>query len=64
MSAGYPPSSTAGEYGTAHGGAPACINFFESVGLYYVSCSPYRLPLARLAAAQAALQKAEETGTD
>src|SRR5712691_8396697 len=38
-----------------HGGDPASIHFFESVGLDYVSCSPYRVPVARLAAAQAAL---------
>ncbi|WP_159726678.1 pyruvate, phosphate dikinase [Methylosinus sp. Ce-a6] len=40
-----------------HGGDPASIAFFESVGLDYVSCSPYRVPIARLAAAQAALGK-------
>jgi len=39
-----------------HGGDPASIRFFEKVGLDYVSCSPYRVPVARLAAAQAALQ--------
>jgi pyruvate,orthophosphate dikinase len=39
-----------------HGGDPASIHFFEKVGLDYVSCSPYRVPVARLAAAQAALQ--------
>ncbi len=41
-----------------HGGDPASIAFCEEVGLDYVSCSPYRVPIARLAAAQAALQKA------
>jgi pyruvate,orthophosphate dikinase len=40
-----------------HGGDPASIQFFEKVGLDYVSCSPYRVPVARLAAAQAALRK-------
>jgi pyruvate,orthophosphate dikinase len=40
-----------------HGGDPASIQFCESVGLDYVSCSPYRVPIARLAAAQAALRK-------
>ena len=40
-----------------HGGDPASIAFFEKVGLDYVSCSPYRVPVARLAAAQAALSK-------
>jgi pyruvate,orthophosphate dikinase len=41
-----------------HGGDPASIDFFESVGLDYISCSPYRVPIARLAAAQAALRRA------
>ncbi|PWE17628.1 pyruvate, phosphate dikinase [Marinicauda salina] len=39
-----------------HGGDPASIGFCEGVGLDYVSCSPYRVPVARLAAAQAALR--------
>ncbi len=39
-----------------HGGDPASIKFFNSVGLDYVSCSPYRVPVARLAAAQAILE--------
>jgi pyruvate,orthophosphate dikinase len=39
-----------------HGGDPASIAFCEKVGLDYVSCSPYRVPIARLAAAQAALK--------
>ncbi len=38
-----------------HGGDPSSIHFFEKVGLDYISCSPYRVPVARLAAAQAAL---------
>lgn len=38
-----------------HGGDPASIDFFHRVGLNYVSCSPYRVPIARLAAAQAAI---------
>jgi len=38
-----------------HGGDPASIQFCEQIGLDYVSCSPYRVPVARLAAAQAAL---------
>ena len=42
-----------------HGGDPASIAFCESIGLNYVSCSPFRVPVARLAAAQAALQGAE-----
>jgi pyruvate,orthophosphate dikinase len=40
-----------------HGGDPASIRFCEGAGLDYVSCSPYRVPIARLAAAQAALRK-------
>ena len=39
-----------------HGGDPASVRFFAGVGLDYVSCSPYRVPLARLAAAQAAVE--------
>ena len=39
-----------------HGGDPASVAFCERVGLDYVSCSPYRVPIARLAAAQAALR--------
>jgi pyruvate, orthophosphate dikinase len=38
-----------------HGGDPSSIRFFHAVGLDYVSCSPYRVPIARVAAAQAAL---------
>jgi pyruvate,orthophosphate dikinase len=38
-----------------HGGEPASVAFCHRLGLDYVSCSPYRVPLARLAAAQAAL---------
>ena len=38
-----------------HGGDPSSVHFFNKVGLDYVSCSPYRVPVARLAAAQAAL---------
>ena len=41
-----------------HGGDPASIHFCEGIGLDYVSCSPYRVPIARLAAAQAVLQAA------
>lgn len=40
-----------------HGGDPASIYFCEKIGLDYVSCSPYRVPIARLAAAQAAINK-------
>jgi pyruvate,orthophosphate dikinase len=38
-----------------HGGEPSSIDFFHRVGLDYVSCSPFRVPIARLAAAQAAV---------
>ncbi len=48
------PEITLGVCGE-HGGDPSSIHFFESVGLDYVSCSPYRVPVARLAAAQATL---------
>jgi pyruvate,orthophosphate dikinase len=41
-----------------HGGDPASVAFCHALGLDYVSCSPYRVPLARLAAAQAALAEA------
>ena len=40
-----------------HGGDPASVEFFNSVGLDYVSCSPFRVPIARLAAAQAAIKQ-------
>jgi pyruvate,orthophosphate dikinase len=48
-----------------HGGDPTSIEFFHKVGLDYVSCSPYRVPVARLVAAQVALaerQKAANAG--
>ncbi|RZI47452.1 pyruvate, phosphate dikinase [Rickettsiales endosymbiont of Peranema trichophorum] len=40
-----------------HGGDPASISFFETLGLDYISCSPFRIPIAALAAAQSALQE-------
>ena len=40
-----------------HGGDPASIRFFNSIGVDYVSCSPFRVPIARLAAAQAAIEQ-------
>jgi len=43
-----------------HGGDPASVAFCQEIGLDYVSCSPYRVPIARLAAAQAALVQAKE----
>ncbi|MDR0875138.1 MAG: pyruvate, phosphate dikinase [Clostridiales Family XIII bacterium] len=42
-----------------HGGDPSSIEFCQSVGLNYVSCSPFRVPIARLAAAQSALKQAD-----
>ncbi|KAF0118461.1 MAG: pyruvate orthophosphate dikinase [Rhodospirillaceae bacterium] len=44
-----------------HGGDPASIMFCQTVGLNYVSCSPFRVPIARLAAAQAALGAKDES---
>jgi pyruvate,orthophosphate dikinase len=44
-----------------HGGDPSSINFCEGIGLDYVSCSPFRVPIARLAAAQAALKRKSGT---
>jgi pyruvate,orthophosphate dikinase len=46
-----------------HGGDPASIAFCQQVGLDYVSCSPYRVPIARLAAAQAVLSGEPGSGT-
>ena len=42
-----------------HGGDPASVRFCHRVGLDYVSCSPFRVPIARLAAAQAAAHPVE-----
>ena len=41
-----------------HGGDPASVEFFYKTGLNYVSCSPFRVPVARVAAAQAAIKDA------
>ena len=41
-----------------HGGEPRSVEFANTIGLTYVSCSPYRVPIARLAAAQAAIKAA------
>ena len=41
-----------------HGGEPASVKFCHRIGLNYVSCSPFRVPIARLAAAQAAIEEA------
>jgi pyruvate,orthophosphate dikinase len=45
-----------------HGGDPATIHFCHGLGLDYVSCSPYRIPVARLAAAQAVLEERDRNG--
>jgi pyruvate,orthophosphate dikinase len=49
-----------------HGGDPSSVEFFHQTGLDYVSCSPYRVPIARLAAAQSAIRERrvrDETGS-
>ena len=46
-----------------HGGDPKSIQFCEEAGLDYVSCSPFRVPIARVAAAQAALEQARRRAT-
>jgi len=46
-----------------HGGEASSIEFCHQIGIDFVSCSPYRVPLARLAAAQAAISKGEVYGT-
>jgi len=47
-----------------HGGDPASVHFFHEAGLDYVSCSPFRVPVARLAAAHAALAEARRTAPE
>ena len=42
-----------------HGGEPSSVKFCHRVGLNYVSCSPFRVPIARMAAAQAAIEEKE-----
>ena len=42
-----------------HGGDPTSVEFCHNIGLNYVSCSPFRVPIARLAAAQAAIKEKE-----
>ena len=46
-----------------HGGEASSVHFCHEIGLDFVSCSPYRVPIARLAAAQAAVAKGEIYGT-
>jgi pyruvate,orthophosphate dikinase len=43
-----------------HGGEPSSVEFCHRIGFDYVSCSPYRVPIARLAAAQAALKDSKK----
>ncbi len=43
-----------------HGGEPSSVEFCHNVGMNYVSCSPYRVPIARLAAAQAAIKEKKQ----
>jgi len=45
-----------------HGGDPSSVEFCHRIGLNYVSCSPFRVPIARLAAAQAVVRKADDLG--
>jgi pyruvate,orthophosphate dikinase len=45
-----------------HGGDPSSVAFCHKVGLDYVSCSPFRVPIARLAAAQVVVQEKLEAG--
>jgi pyruvate,orthophosphate dikinase len=45
-----------------HGGDPDSVKFCHKLGLAYVSCSPYRVPVARLAAAQAAIEEKRAGG--
>lgn len=47
-----------------HGGDPASVHFFDEVGLDYVSCSPFRVPVARLEAGRSAIEKAGTAGSD
>ena len=52
------PELTCGVCGE-HGGDPDSIKFFNKIGINYVSCSPFRVPVARLAAAQAAIEQSK-----
>jgi len=47
-----------------HGGDPASVHFFDEVGLDYVSCSPFRVPVARLEAARSAIARSGGVGSD
>lgn len=62
LARGARPDVTLGVCGE-HGGDPASISFFDAVGLDYVSCSPFRVPVARLEAGRAALTAARATAS-
>jgi pyruvate,orthophosphate dikinase len=47
-----------------HGGDPESVHFFDEVGLDYVSCSPFRVPVARLEAGRSAIEKSGGRGSD
>ncbi len=47
-----------------HGGDPESIHFFHAIGLDYVSCSPFRVPVARLEAGRAAVAEESDSATD
>jgi pyruvate,orthophosphate dikinase len=47
-----------------HGGDPVSVKFFDRIGLDYVSCSPFRVPIAKLAAAQASIEAKNHTEAD
>ena len=47
-----------------HGGEPSSVKFCYRIGMDYVSCSPYRVPIARLAAAQAAIEGDSKSETN
>ena len=57
------PDLTVGVCGE-HGGDPDSIHFFESVGIDYVSCSPFRVPVARLEAGRAAILRGTGVSSD
>jgi len=60
---GRSPSRTEGRYLREHGGDADSVKFCHRIGMNYVSCSPFRVPIARLAAAQANLETSKKTAT-
>jgi pyruvate,orthophosphate dikinase len=46
-----------------HGGDPKSVHFFHEIGVNYVSCSPFRVPIARIAAGQAAIRSTFQKNT-